>query len=125
MNSKERVLTALNHQEPDRVPINFVGANADIDRRLKEHFSLKQDDHDGLLKALNVDFRVLGLPYTGPRLHPEIEGLSVDPLWGIRTRWVENPDYPGTGRLCDRRQYSIQGKLCPGPHPASEKQGYL
>jgi len=90
MNSKERVLTSLNHQEPDRVPINFVGSNSDIERRLKEHFGLKSDDNDGLREALNVDFRQLGLPYTGPRLHAQIEGLEVDPQWGIRTKWVEN-----------------------------------
>lgn len=100
MTSKERVLTALNHQEPDRVPINFVGANADIDRRLKKHFGLKLDDHAGLLEGLNVDFRVLDLPYTGPRLHPEIEGLTVDPQWGIRTRWVEN-ESGGYHDFCD------------------------
>jgi len=100
MNSKERVLTALNHQEPDRVPVNFVGANSDIDKRLKEHFGLKLDDHDGLLEALNVDFRVLDLPYTGPRLHEEIEGLIVDPQWGIRTRWVEN-ESGGYHDFCD------------------------
>jgi len=100
MNSKERVLTALNHREPDRVPINFVGANADIDRRLKAHFGLGKNDHEGLLEALNVDFRVLDLPYTGPRLHAEIEGLGVDPQWGIRTRWVEN-ESGGYHDFCD------------------------
>ena len=100
MNSKERVLTALNHQEPDRVPINFVGSNADIDRRLKVHFDLKPDDEDGLREALHVDFRVLELPYTGPRLHPEIDGLSVDPEWGIRTKWVEN-ESGGYQDFCD------------------------
>ena len=90
MISKERVLTALHHQEPDRVPINFVGANGQIDKRLKQHFGLSENDNEGLLKALNVDFRYLTLPYTGPRLHPEIDGVQVDPMWGIRTRWVEN-----------------------------------
>jgi hypothetical protein len=100
MNSKERVLTALNHCEPDRVPINFVGANAGIDRRLKAHFGLGKDDREGLLEALNVDFRVLDLPYSGPRLHDEIEGLNVDPQWGIRTRWVEN-ESGGYHDFCD------------------------
>ena len=39
MTSKERVLTALASQEPDRVPINY-SANADINRRLHEHYGL-------------------------------------------------------------------------------------
>ena len=36
MTSKERVLTALAHEEPDRVPINY-SANPGIDARLKKH----------------------------------------------------------------------------------------
>ncbi len=28
MNRKERVLTALNHQEPDRVPVDLSGSDA-------------------------------------------------------------------------------------------------
>jgi len=44
VNSKERVMTALSTQEPDRVPINY-GANPGIDARLKEHFGL--EPHDG------------------------------------------------------------------------------
>ena len=40
MTSKERVLTAFARQEPDRVPINYC-ANGGIDRRLQEHFGIK------------------------------------------------------------------------------------
>jgi hypothetical protein len=100
MTSKERVLTALSHQEPDRIPINYVGANGQIDKRLKEHFGLALDDNEGLMKALNVDFRVLDLPYTGKRLHPEVEGVQVDLLWGIHSRWVEN-ESGGYQDFCD------------------------
>ena len=35
MKSKERVLTAIALEEPDRVPINYMG-NPDIERRLME-----------------------------------------------------------------------------------------
>jgi uroporphyrinogen decarboxylase len=86
---RERVLRALNHTEPDRVPIDYC-ANAGIDRRLKTHFGLAPDDGEGLLQALGVDFRGIHAPYTGPRLHPEVPGRHVDPLWGTRTRWVEH-----------------------------------
>jgi len=85
---KERVLTSLNHQEPDRVPINYAGANSDILRRLQEHFGLNENDNDGLLEALHIDFRVIDIPYTGPQLHKPVEGKHVDPLWGIHTRRV-------------------------------------
>ncbi len=90
MLSKERVLIALNHQEPDRIPINYAGANSGILKRLKEHFKLNKNNDEGLLEALNVDFRGVGVPYTGPQLHEPVEGEYIDPLWGIHTRWVEN-----------------------------------
>ncbi len=89
MNSKKRVCTAFSHIEPDRVPIDYE-ANPEIDLRLKEHFGLAKDDNDGLLEKLGVDFRRVYVPYIGPRLHAEIEGLSVDAAWGIRMRWVEH-----------------------------------
>ncbi len=89
MTPRERVVAALHLHEPDRVPINYA-ANPGIDARLKAHFGVKPDDHEGLLEALGVDFRGIHAPYTGPRLHPEVEGRHVDPLWGIRTRWIEH-----------------------------------
>jgi len=98
--SKERVLTDINHQEPDRVPINFVGANGEIDKKLKGHFGLAADDRDGLLEALNVDFRTIHVSYQGPELHQPVEGRSVDPLFGIRTRWIEN-ESGGYWDFCD------------------------
>lgn len=100
MKPKERVLTALYHRKPDRVPINFVGANSRIDKRLKQYFGLSAEDDEGLLKALHVDFRYLTLPYTGPRLHPEVEGIRVNPMWGIHSRWVEN-EFGGYQDYCN------------------------
>jgi len=100
MTSKERVLTAINHQEPDRVPVNNVGLNGDIDRRLKEHFGLPIDDTNGLFKALNVDFRNLELAYTGPKIHEDVPDRNVDTLWGVRTRWVEH-ESGGYWDYCD------------------------
>ncbi len=99
MTSKERVLTAFYHSEPDRVPINYI-ANAGIDARLKSHLGLKPDDWNGLYNALGVDFRHVGAVYTGPRLHPEVEGRHVDPCWGIRTRWIEH-ESGGYWDYCD------------------------
>lgn len=53
---KERVLTAFAHQQPDRVPIDYL-SNTNIDQRLKQYFGLNPRDDEGLLQALNVDFR--------------------------------------------------------------------
>ena len=100
MTSKERVLTTFAGQEPDRVPINYQ-ANPGIDRRLKEHFGLEPDDGEGLLRALGVDFRGVGAPYIGPKLHEDIpeRGVTVDD-WGIHTRWIEH-ETGGYWDYCD------------------------
>ncbi len=87
MNSKERVLTSLNHQEPDRVPIDYT-CNSGIDRSLKEYFGLKHDDSEGLRRALGVDFRSVNVPYVGPQLQPEIEDCRIHPEWGIHMKWT-------------------------------------
>jgi uroporphyrinogen decarboxylase len=100
MSHKERVLTALHRQEPDRVPLNY-SSNPGIDARLKKHFGLAAGDGEGLLKALDVDFRGVWAPYTGPRLHKDIDerGVKVDD-WGIHRRWVEHPS-GGYWDYCD------------------------
>ena len=64
MNAKERVLAAFTHREPDRVPINYM-ANPGIDRRLKRHFGLDEQDNEGLRQVLGVDFRSVAVPYNG------------------------------------------------------------
>ena len=99
MTPKERVRTALSRREPDRVPVNYL-CNPGIDRRLKRHFGLDEQDNDGLLRALGVDFRCVSAPYAGPRLHPEVPGRQVDACWGIRTRWIEH-ESGGYWDYCD------------------------
>jgi len=89
MTSKERVLTAFARQEPDRVPINYL-CNPGIDGRLKAHYGLAADDDEGLRRVLGVDFRGVHAPYVGPRLHAEMPGIAVDPLWGIHRRYIEH-----------------------------------
>ena len=100
MTSKERVLTAFSNMAPDRVPVNY-SANAGIDGRLKEHFGLRADDSEGLLRALGVDFRTVRAPYRGPKLHEDIpdRGVKVDNR-GIHRRWVEH-DTGGYWDYCD------------------------
>ncbi len=96
--SKERVLAAFSHQEPDRVPVDY-SANPGVDLRLKQHLGMDPTDNEGLLQALGVDFRYIWAPYTGPSLHPEFAGRTVD-LWGIHRRWVEH-DAGGYWDYCD------------------------
>ncbi len=88
MTSKERVLAALSHTQPDRVPINYL-CNPGIDRRLKSHFHLDSRDDEGLRKVLNVDFRGIPVRYIGPPLHDAPRGVNVDE-WGKHRRWIEH-----------------------------------
>ena len=100
MSSKERVLTAFAREGPDRVPLNYL-ANPGIDQRLKAHFGLAKDDDEGLRRALGVDFRGVGAPYIGPKLHEDVldRQVQVD-IWGIHRRWVEH-DTGGYWDYCD------------------------
>jgi len=117
MTSKERVLRAFAHQEPDRVPINY-SANPGIDARLKEHFGLARNDTEGLRRALGVDFAGVHSPYTGPKLHDDLPDRRVD-NWGVRTRYVEH-DSGGYWDFCDfplREATVEQAEAWPMPSP--------
>jgi len=82
LSHRERVLKALSHQEPDRVPFELGSTrNSSIHivgwQKLKAHFGIKAEDtilhkfmqialpHEEVLKALDIDFR-----YAGPG-HPD------------------------------------------------------
>lgn len=123
MDSKERALLALTHQEPDRVPVDYL-YNTGIDLRLKEHFGLDQYDDEGLRQKLGVDFRCLsGLPYTGPRLHPDLPGRHTSE-WGIRTRWVEH-DTGGYWDYCDfLLQEATLESVAAFPMPSADDYDY-
>jgi uroporphyrinogen decarboxylase len=98
LTSKERVLTALYRQEPDRVPVDYE-SNPGIDLRLKQHFGLSASDHEGLRDRLGVDFRYIWPGYSGPELHASLPGRAVD-IWGIHRRWVEH-ESGGYWDYCD------------------------
>lgn len=93
MSSKERVLTAIHRQEPDRVPVQYC-ANGDIHRRLVAHFGTPK-----VIEALGVDFRGVGGRFIGPKKHQDQGDIKVDE-WGIHRRWVEHPS-GGYWDYCD------------------------
>jgi uroporphyrinogen decarboxylase len=98
MTSKERVRLTIARREADRVPVDY-DCNPGIDARLKQHFGLKPDDNEGLRRALGVDFRKVGAPYVGPKLHADLPGRQVDD-WGIRRQWIEH-ESGGYWDFCD------------------------
>lgn len=99
LTSRERVLCAFNHEEPDRVPIQYMD-NPGLNLRMKRHFSLADDDDEGLLCRLGTDFRGVWPAYKGPRLHAEIPEREVDAVWGMRKKWIEH-ESGGYWDYCD------------------------
>jgi len=82
MTSKERVLTSLNWQEPDRVPIQTY-LTPEIHDLLKEHFGGRDVN-----ECLGVDFRGVGPTYTGSH-RKDPDGTSYDE-WGVGYREVRH-----------------------------------
>jgi len=65
MTRRERILTAMQHREPDRVPLGFE-ARPQTRERLYQHFSVTDDD--GLFDAMGIDgFSVFWDSYVMPK----------------------------------------------------------
>jgi uroporphyrinogen decarboxylase len=80
MTSRERVLCALDHREPDRIPVDFWAAR-EVSERLRRHFAIAT--HEDLLSRLGVDLRVVeGPSYVGQEMGAAQDGAAVD-LWGV------------------------------------------
>lgn len=104
MTSKDRVLTAMNHEEPDRIPMDYW-AWKEVNDKLQTRLSLK--DYDELLEYLGIDLRTIRAPYIG----------KDDPWAGLKkAKTVEelekcqlpDPDmfnYSNIEQLCDKYSY--------------------
>ena len=90
MNSKERVLAAFEHREPDRVPL-WYGASAGLTAQLMRECQVA--DEEALMRALNIDFRRVHERYVGP-------DLGNKTFWGIE-RGGEYYGQPLTHPLAD------------------------
>lgn len=114
MNSRERVVRALNHQEPDRVPIDLgativssIVKTSYID--LKRHLGIPLEEikmldyvqqlpyvDEALLERFGVDFRLVQLPAaTAPGLHIFEEG----DYYAFVDRWGSKLHMPKQGGL--------------------------
>jgi len=84
MDSRERTFLALDHQEPDRVPVDFW-ASARVWEKLRAATGLSRQQ---FLDAHDVDLRYIDGPaYVGPPLKRFHDGSAAD-LWGVRRRTV-------------------------------------
>jgi len=109
LSSKERVLMAINHEEPDRVPMDYW-AWGEVNEALQKRFSLQ--NYDELLEYLGIDLRTVRAPYTGPSNC--WEGLqnakTVDDLEKCNLPDPDMFDYSNVENLCDKySQYAVMG----------------
>ena len=80
MDARERVALALEHQEPDRVPID-CWLSPEIERQLLARYGFATQEE--LLRHFDVDFRYIEGPrFIGPepRVHPD---GAVEDHWGV------------------------------------------
>jgi len=82
MNSRERVLAAINRRPVDRIPTD-IWVTGEVWGRLAAHFGPGAD----VLEALGIDgFAGIGPVYVGPTLAPSCGGERD--MWGIRAEAV-------------------------------------
>ena len=86
MNSRERVLAAINHEPLDRVPTD-IWATGEVWEKLRQHFGADGDLwRSSLYSALDIDGIIrMGPEYVGPPLPEMPEGETVN-YWGMRYR---------------------------------------
>ena len=81
---RDRVLTAVKHREPDRVPLFYRDVPEVQDRLLAD---LGLSSREELLRYLQIDFRWVEPRYVGPSLGDEQSGRIRD-IWGVEYRFV-------------------------------------
>ena len=96
MKPRERVIKALNHGEPDRIPIDFgstnvTTANLDAYSRLVRHLGLKDEPGVAVMRRK---------AQTATPSEAVLERLDVD----LRGIWFGAPDH-GAGEIVDQHSY--------------------
>ena len=130
MTPRERFLAALNHEEPDRVPLDLGGINTSLmvgtHDNLKNHLGLKEDPTqilskiwqiaktaEPILERLSIDSRYV---------FPEMKMLQVTESddqfideWGVKRRFVmhyyEMEEHPLGGAVDIKTVKFIRKKL--------------
>ena len=102
MNSRERVIRAINHQEPDRVPIDLNPLydfyidlkqylHLEIEEKVKNNYAMEVVPHPLVLQKLGVDISSvkLGSP-AGKKKAPRADNMVEDD-WGVLYKLVSQP----------------------------------
>jgi uroporphyrinogen decarboxylase len=90
VNSRERVLLAIQHKKTDRAPADYEAHQEVTDALIAR---LGVADREELLQALHVDMRRIWFDYYQPETGPDADGY-MRTMWGVRYRDVN----PGDGQ---------------------------
>jgi len=92
MTPRQRVMAALDHRPPDRVPLDLI-ATEEVISAVEYHLGLVLEPdarfpwylaaHEQLLDYLHIDVRFVEPPYIGPPLAKFEDGSFMD-VWGFR-----------------------------------------
>lgn len=83
MTSRERIITALNHKQPDRVPAAFECVES-VYKKLMKHYNFS--DREQLYNKFGIDTRYIAPKYIGPELktyRDSIGNLVEQSYWGF------------------------------------------
>ena len=82
MDSRQRVMTAVERRQPDRVPVDFWADAEVFDRLARE---LKLAGHEGVLAWAGSDLRYFNGPTLRQQIPPGPDGIVYD-HWGVSRR---------------------------------------
>ena len=122
MTSRERVLCALNHREPDRVPLDLGGTHdssivVEGYDRLKAHFGVSAPTeimqrmtraatvHEDVLRALGIDTRAIVIGSPRRSAAAELGPREYRDMWGVERV------HPEGGYYYDQRRAPLEGKI--------------
>lgn len=124
MTSRERVLSAINHEEPDRVPI-VIGVSNATGIKMKTYQGIK-----GLVGIDAPDNHIYDWPELGTaeideatmqRLHSDVRGVrDIHPLETLKRNQEREPHSPFIDSWGSGQNEIEPGVWYPGVHPLSE-----
>ncbi len=103
MNSKERVLTAVDRRQPDRVPITF-DAEPTVKEALSKHFGVTTKEQ--LWDALHVDTWFVA-PEAKRKLRRQLDDDLFQDAWGVHWQRV----FYGQGSYTDPVRSPLRGEV--------------
>jgi uroporphyrinogen decarboxylase len=102
MNSRERVTKAINHQEPDRVPLDLNPLqdfyldlkkylHMDIDEQVKHNYAMEVVPHPLVLKKLGIDMSSVKLGSPAKKKNEPRSDGYIEDEWGVVYRVMAQP----------------------------------